>query len=205
VHENRTVLVSLGRGGQLRIHRGYAYGSDRTLKAAIKFVNSRNRSERAAAERELHSFSVDLFLAPKRESRKRIGSRQDRELLAELGVLHERLNAEAFDGELSKVPFRLSDRMRTRLGEVTVDPRSPRLVEITISRRHWERDGRDEVRKTLLHEMVHQWQAESGHKVDHGALFRRKAKQVGVAPGARRSVDRADVITAKGLNEGQVI
>jgi predicted SprT family Zn-dependent metalloprotease len=85
--------------------------------------------------------------------------------------------------------------MRTRLGEVTVDSRSPRLLEITISRRHWERDGSTEVEKTLLHEMVHQWQAESGLKVDHGASFKRKAREVGVAPLARRAVDRVAATT----------
>jgi hypothetical protein len=40
----------------------------------------------------------------------------------------------------------------------------------------------------LLHEMVHQWQAENGLPVDHGAVFRRKAQEVGVLPGARRTV-----------------
>ncbi len=42
---------------------------------------------------------------------------------------------------------------------------------------------------TLLHEMVHQWQAESGVPVDHGPAFRRKARQVGVLPGAKRMLD----------------
>jgi hypothetical protein len=41
---------------------------------------------------------------------------------------------------------------------------------------------------TLLHEMVHQWQAETGHAVDHGRSFRAKAREVGIAPGARREV-----------------
>ena len=100
------------------------------------------------------------------------------------------LNAELFGGELSTAPFRISDRMRTRLGEVTVEPRSSKLVEITISRQHWERDGLSEVEKTILHEMIHQWQAESGRKVDHGVAFRRKAREVGVAPVAKRPIER---------------
>jgi hypothetical protein len=188
-------MVSIGRSGQLRVHRGYAYSSDRILRAIIKFVNAKNRAVRSIAEREVQTFSIDLFLAPRSERRRRINSGRDRELLEELETLHARLNTELFGGELSKVPFRISERMRTRLGEVTVDPRSPRLVEITISRRHWDRDGRNEVEKTLLHEMIHQWQAEVGFKVDHGALFRKKAKEVGVAPVARRAVDRAGATT----------
>ena len=90
---------------------------------------------------------------------------------------------------MSKVPFRLSNRMRTRLGEVTVDPRLPGLVEITISKRHLDQHGMHEVEKTLLHEMVHQWQAETGLKVDHGNAFKRKARNVGITPGARRTVN----------------
>jgi hypothetical protein len=111
-------------------------------------------------------------------------------MLKELEEMHARLNNESFGGELGKIPFRISDRMRTRLGEVTVDPRSARLTEITISRRHLDRDGMQEVEKTLLHEMVHQWQAESGLKVDHGAAFKQKAREVGVAPAARRALDK---------------
>jgi len=197
VHENRTVLVSTGRTGQLRLHRGYAYSSDRILQAIIKFVNARNRSARSVAEREIQSFTIDTHLAPRRIRCRRPPSKHDREILRELERLHARLNIERFDGQLAKVPFRVSGRMRTRLGEVTVDSRSPRLVEITISRRHWDRDGSHEIEKTLLHEMVHQWQAESGLKVDHGRSFRRKAKEVGIAPGARRSVHRAAAATSK--------
>jgi len=197
VHENRTVMVSIGRSNQLRIHRGYAYGSDRVLKAIIKFVNAKNRAVRSGAERELLSFPVDSYLPPKRRRSRRITKQRDRELLATLGALHARFNTELFGGELSTVPFGISDRMRTRLGQATVDPRSPQLVEITISRQHWERDGRLEVEKTLLHEMIHQWQAESGLKVDHGVFFRRKAREIGVAPVARRTVERTGTRTTR--------
>jgi hypothetical protein len=39
---------------------------------------------------------------------------------------------------------------------------------------------------TLLHEMVHQWQDETSRTIDHGATFRAKAREVGIAPYARR-------------------
>jgi hypothetical protein len=43
----------------------------------------------------------------------------------------------------------------------------------------------------MLHEMVHQWQAESGLRIDHGVTFRQKAREVGVIPAAKRTVPRA--------------
>lgn len=190
VHENRIVTVSVGRANQLRIHRAYAYSSDRILKAIIKFVNATSRAVRSVAEREIRTFPVDSLLPSKRRPCRRINGRRDRQVLAELGALHARFNAELFGGALSPVRFRISDRMRTKLGEVTVDSRSRRVIEIAISRRHWERDGRIEAEKTLLHEMIHQWQAESRIKVDHGVSFRRKAREIGVAPVAMRMVER---------------
>jgi len=60
--------------------------------------------------------------------------------------------------------------------------------EIVVSRRHIRRHGWDEALHTLLHEMVHQWQDETGHPIDHGRLFRAKAREVGVTPSARRTV-----------------
>ncbi len=190
-------MVSVGRSNQLRVHRGFAYSSDKILKAIINFVNAKNRAARSAAEREVQTFSVDRILPHRRRNRRRVARRQDRELLATLLTLHVRLNSELFGGILSAVQFSISYRMRTRLGEATVDQHHPRLVEITISRRHWERDGLGEVEKTLLHEMVHQWQAESGLKVDHGASFRRKAREVGVAPVAKRKVGMMGATTVQ--------
>jgi hypothetical protein len=78
--------------------------------------------------------------------------------------------------------------MKTRLGELAVDLRTGRPIRITMSRRHIRRHGWAEVEHTLLHEMVHQWQAETGRPVDHGAGFRRKAREVGVVPRAKRRV-----------------
>ena len=191
VHENRAVLVSVGRSGELRIHRGYAYSADRVLKAVITFVNQRGRALRNAAEREIVTFAVDEFVPSKRVRRRgRIGP-QDRRVLAELRRLHAQFNQLHFGGELSPIPLRISNRMRTRLGEVTLDHRSLDPLEIAISRRHIDGDAWNEVEQTLLHEMVHQWQAERGLEIDHGPAFRRKAREVGVPPLAHRTVDVA--------------
>ena len=77
--------------------------------------------------------------------------------------------------------------MRSRLGELALDARSGRTLEIAMSRAHL-RHGWAEVERTVLHEMVHQWQAESGLPVDHGTRFRRKAREVGIEPTARRDL-----------------
>ena len=43
---------------------------------------------------------------------------------------------------------------------------------------------------TLLHEMVHQWQDETGKPLDHGRGFRAKARAVGIEAAAKRAVVR---------------
>lgn len=98
------------------------------------------------------------------------------------------LNAEHFKGRLAGIPIRVSTRMRTRLGELSVDAATSEPLEITMSLAHIERDGWQEARRTLLHEMVHQWQVESGLELDHGPTFRAKAKEVGIEPRAMRDV-----------------
>jgi hypothetical protein len=103
-----------------------------------------------------------------------------------LRQLHDRFNAEHFGGVLSEIPIRLSGRMRRRLGELSVDLRDGRPLEIALSRSHVARHPWSEVEHTMLHEMVHQWQAESGLPVDHGAAFRQKAAKLGIQPHASR-------------------
>ncbi len=188
-HTNRSVMVSIGKRRVLRIHAGYAYASDSVLRAIIRFLDPRlPRPIRRAAEQELLAFPVEEYAAsgpPRiRQDRPRPG---DLLLLHRLSQAFDRFNREHFGGQLSTLPIRLSGRMRTRLGELSVDLRTGRPIEIAISRRHIARHRWSEVEQTLLHEMVHQWQAESGLPVDHGPLFREKARQVGVVPGAKRT------------------
>ena len=96
-----------------------------------------------------------------------------------------------FGGSLRSLEVRVSRRMRARLGHyiaATAATAAAEPAEIAISRRHLRRHGWDEALHTLLHEMVHQWQDEHGLPIDHGATFRRKAREVGIAPCARRTV-----------------
>ena len=101
---------------------------------------------------------------------------------------HRRFNDRHFDGALKPISVRVSRRMRARLGHYMSASPNGEPSEIVVSRRHIRRHGWDEALHTLLHEMVHQWQDETGHPIDHGRLFRTKARDVGVAPSARRTV-----------------
>ena len=190
-HTNRTVMVSLARR-VLRLHRGYASAPDRVLRAIVRFLNPRvPRTERRLAEREFLGFPVEEYApAPVRPPRRERPRPGDLLLLQRLSDLHQRLNQAHFGGALGTIPIRLSGRMRTRLGELTMDCRTGQVEEIAISRRHIARHSWVEVEHTVLHEMVHQWQAESGLPVDHGPTFRRKARELGIEPQARRRLPR---------------
>ena len=191
-HTNRTVMLSLQRR-VLRIHRGYSYAPDRVLTAIVRFLNPRvPRALRRVAEREFLQFPVEEHAPPPagagRRERPRPG---DVLLLHRLETLYHQLNRKHFGGALGEIPIRLSNRMRRRLGELSVDIRTGKPIELSLSRRHIAGHGWAEVEHTLLHEMVHQWQAENGIPVDHGRTFRRKAREVGVLPAAKRTIGKA--------------
>jgi hypothetical protein len=187
---NRTVLISWHARSGLRLHAGYAAAPDEILQAIVRFVARRvPRAERAAARRVFMAFPIELHATsrPERPGVPRPVPPMDQPLVDRLTHMHELLNERHFAGALGVVPIRISDRMRSRLGELRAASsrgfsRGP--IEIALSRRHLRRDGWDALCDTLLHEMVHQWQAENGHALDHGREFRRKAKEVGITPRA---------------------
>jgi hypothetical protein len=183
-HTNRIVMVSLGARGVLRLHRGYASAPDRVLRAIVRFLDPRvPRALRRIARREFLEFRVERHATPPARSTRRERPRPgDLRLLHRLNQAHERFNREHFGCALGSLPIRLSSRMRRRLGELSMDLLTGRPLEIAISRRHIARHRWAEVEHTLLHEMVHQWQAETGRPVDHGPGFRDMAVRVGVLP-----------------------
>ncbi|HXE57197.1 MAG TPA: SprT-like domain-containing protein [Gemmatimonadales bacterium] len=196
VHRNRTVMVSLSPRTGLRVHEGYSRAPDGVLRAIVRFVMPRvPRREREAARREILAFPAASHAPPPpRPPRSRGAPRPgDLRFIRRLEEAHRRLNREHFGGSLGEIPIRVSGRMRTRLGELTVELATGRALEIAISRRHLRRDPWVEVEATLLHEMVHQWQAERGMPVDHGPRFRRKAREVGIEPRAVRDLGRPPV------------
>jgi hypothetical protein len=184
---NRNVLVSFS-GTMLRVHEGFLAAPEPVLRAIVVFVEGRTRADRRAAQRAIVSHPVRSTVPPR--TRRESTHPDDEPLAVALADHHARLNAEHFDGELRAVPIRVSRRMKSRLGHYTA-PTNGDIGEIAISRRHIRRHGWEEALHTLLHEMVHQWQHEQGHVIDHGPHFRRKAREVGIVPAARRIVSGA--------------
>jgi hypothetical protein len=191
--QNRSVMISF-RGGVLRLNRGYLAAPNDVHGAIVTFVCGRTRRARREAQRLILEYPIPLDeMRPRRDVTVRPHP-GDALLMQELTRWHEQYNTELFGGQLSPIVINVSRRMRNRLGQYTAACASGRPAEITISRRHIRRHGWEEALHTLLHEMVHQWQAENGMPIDHGPQFRRKAREVGVEPTARRML-RADVST----------
>jgi hypothetical protein len=183
MHTRRT-MVSVA-GTTLRVHDGYALAPEPVLRAIVTFATARTRAARAAARAVILAHPVDRPPPSRRAEPLRPG---DAPLLARLAEAHAELNVRHFGGALSRIPVLLSARMKTRLGHYA--PRGDAAPHglIVLGRRHLRRDGWAEALHTLLHEMVHQWQDESGLPLDHGTAFRRKAREVGVLPRAKRPV-----------------
>ena len=184
---NRTVMVSFRRG-ELRVHEGFLAAPPEVLRAIVAFVQARRKSERRAAEAVILAWPVPRSAAPVRPRER---THPDDEPLAErLTAAHRALNARHFGDGLRAVPVRVSRRMKSRLGHYAAASPGAGDAEIVISRRHVRRHGWEEATHTLLHEMVHQWQDETGRPIDHGRMFRQKAREVGIIAAARRPVVR---------------
>lgn len=186
---NRSVFVSYSED-ELRLHRGYLEAPEKTLRAIVLFVRAKSRAARNVAKHDLLEYDVYRGQPPASRSRRtpeRI--HPDDELMVDkLRRAHQAFNREKFGGALDTIPIRVSRRMKSRLGHYTHRDRSGSGAEIVISRRHVRGHGWSEALETLVHEMVHQWQDESGLAVDHGRAFRAKARIVGIEPTARRDV-----------------
>jgi hypothetical protein len=176
------------RGRDLRVHEGYLGAPPTEHRAIVRFVEGKTRADRRAAQREIISFRIEM--PPRDGERRRERPRpEDEPISAQLVEWHARLNAEHFGGALKAVPVRVSHRMKSRLGHYSVATPG-HTGEIAISWRHLRRHGWMEAVQTLLHEMVHQWQDETGQPIDHGRAFRAKAREVGIPAAARRAVGR---------------
>jgi len=181
---NRAVMVSFRRG-VLRLHQEFLGASPALRAAIVAFIQGRTRAERAEARRAILGYHIDRPLLPARRQR----TRPDAEPLARrLTEAHAALNAEHFGGALKSMEVRISHRMKSRLGHYRAKTAAGDPAELVISRGHIRRHGWDEALHTLLHEMVHQWQDENALAIDHGAIFRKKARELGITPSARRSV-----------------
>lgn len=180
---NRSVVVSV-RGFELRVHEGFCSAPPDTLAQIVRFVMARRSWERRAARQAIIAYPLPLHTKPPRAPERT--HPEDESLAERLAEWHTRLNGERFGAALQQLPIRVSRRMLRRLGHYApgVEGGGP---EIAISARHLRRDGFASAVETLLHEMVHQWQHESGLPIDHGLDFRRKCREVGAVPRAKRS------------------
>lgn len=182
---NRNVMVSFS-GGELRVHEGYLGAPEGVLRAVVRFVEGHSRDERRAAQRVILGFPI---ARPPSVPRRRARTRPEDDAIARrLAEAHRDFNARFFAGRLREVPIRVSRRMRSRLGHYTAIGSAGEPAEIAISRSHLRRHGWEEALHTLLHEMVHQWQDEAGLAIDHGATFRRMAREIGIVASAKREV-----------------
>jgi SprT-like family len=181
---NRSILVSV-KGFELRVHEGFVDAPTEMHVQIVRFVMARRKWERQAARDAIVSYQLPRYTKPARAPEKT--HPEDEELADRLAEWHTRLNGERFAAQLKPVPIRVSRRMVRRLGHYApgVDGGGP---EIAISARHLRRDGFASALETLLHEMVHQWQHENGLELDHGAEFRKKCREVGAVPSAKRAV-----------------
>ena len=181
---NRSTVVSF-RGDGLRVHRAFVSAPEDVLRAVVRFVSGRG-AVRRQARRALLAFEIPHAPAGTRATRRRrhASHPDDVSLVTRLCAAHRQLNRERFAGALGEVAIRVSRRMRSRLGHYSPGGALP--PEIAIARRHIRRDGWASVLDTLAHEMVHQWQHETARPIAHDRDFRRKAREVGIAPHAKR-------------------
>ncbi|MEO8621933.1 MAG: SprT-like domain-containing protein [bacterium] len=179
---NRNVMVSFG-GGELRVHEGYLEAPESVLRAIVIFVEGRTRADRRSAQRIIVAYPIRSSKPPTRRDRTHS---DDAEIVETLKAWHHRYNTRHFNARLSAIGIRVSRRMKSRLGHYSASVPGGEAAEIAISRTHLRKHGWTETLHTLLHEMVHQWQAETERSIDHGSTFRAKAREVGIAPYARR-------------------
>jgi len=181
---NRRTMVSVA-AGVLRVHEGFVAAPPHVHAAIATFATSRNRVKRGAARDVIVRFPVAVRAPVRRPPAQHP---DDLPMAARLTTLHAQLNLEHFGGALAPLDVQVSRRLERRLGHYA--PRAGGVGEIVISRRHVRRDGWPEAIHTLLHEMVHQWQDETGRPVDHGPQFRAKCRLVGIEAAATRMIAR---------------
>jgi hypothetical protein len=185
---NRTVFVSYS-SDEVRVQQGFLRAGDNVMRAIVQFVQTRSRADRNRARRVLLSFPIDRESSARSRRRAPEKTHPDDEAMAgRLRRAHAAFNRDKFGGILGTPPIRVSRRMKSRLGHYTHSTPSGDGGEIAISRKHIKRHGWTEAMDTLVHEMVHQWQDETGQAVDHGREFRQKARDVAISPHARKDV-----------------
>ncbi|MGK2934471.1 MAG: SprT-like domain-containing protein [Gemmatimonadaceae bacterium] len=175
--DNSTTMVSFGEGW-LRVHRGYSSAGDEVVGAIVQFARAKRRDSRSEAKRVLLSYAAVLS-GRRARMRREATHPADEPYAARLTEAHAELNARLFGGKLRPMTIAVSRRMKRKLGHYSLAA-ADRPAVIALGRRHIRRDTWEDVIHTLLHEMVHQWQQESGLPVAHDRAFRAQARQIGI-------------------------
>jgi predicted SprT family Zn-dependent metalloprotease len=96
---------------------------------------------------------------------------------ADLQLLFARLNYQFFNGEVPDCRIRYNARFSNSAGRITYGAR-PMLIE--LSPKHFKQHP-EALTDTLLHEMVHAWCYAKFRDAGHGARFKRKLRDCGLA------------------------
>lgn len=95
----------------------------------------------------------------------------------DLQLLFAELNNFHFNGEVPVCRIRYNARFSNSAGRITYSTR-PLLIE--LSPKHF-RDSPQSLRETLLHEMIHAWLYDRSGDTGHGAAFKKKMRECGMA------------------------
>ncbi len=95
----------------------------------------------------------------------------------DLQLLFAELNNYHFNGEVPVCRIRYNARFSNSAGRITYSER-PLLIE--LSPKHF-REQPQALRETLLHEMIHAWLYDRTGDTGHGAAFRKKMRECGMA------------------------
>jgi predicted SprT family Zn-dependent metalloprotease len=111
--------------------------------------------------------------------------------VADLQLLFAQLNLLHFGGEIPAHRIAYNNRFSNLAGRITYKP-----PMIELSPKHLVGKP-DELRETLLHEMIHAWLYARGENPGHTATFKKKMRELGL-----KSIYH-DLGTARPLNESQ--
>ena len=193
---NRSTIWSLsGDGTVLNLHEGYRHAPPAILDAFVVIAREADRDTYAYREaaRRVRSWpgllpALRAAQAAHRRQRRRPEPRYPGPCCATpeqkryLKRLYLYLNDSRFDGRLPKnVPIRLSNRFRTRLGQMVPGMFGDRRIVLEIALNvdlMLQGNGRERL-DTLVHEMAHaaDWLFDAGE--GHGASWRRWAQRAG--------------------------
>ena len=133
---------------------------------------------------EFESAGDGAFLVSMRVRKADAPHPRDAALIRDLTLLFRVFNRRHFGDKLPEVPIRLTGRFHRTLANLREVDTDPSIVWFVFSRQYVERASSASIKDTLLHEMIHLWQHEQGQREYHNALFRAKARELGVDPHA---------------------